>query len=51
LALAWQSNSGLSLKGTWARRIGDNPNLTTAGNDQDGSLVTDRIWLTVSVPL
>jgi hemolysin activation/secretion protein len=51
LALAWQSNSGLNLKGTWARRIGDNPNPTTAGNDQDGSLVTDRIWLTVSVPL
>jgi hemolysin activation/secretion protein len=49
LALAWQSNAGLNLKATWARRIGDNPNPTTVGNDQDGSLVLDRFWLTASM--
>jgi hypothetical protein len=45
LALAWQGPRGTALKATWARRIGDNPNPTTAGNDQDGSLVRDRFWL------
>jgi hemolysin activation/secretion protein len=52
LTLAWQGTSGLSLKGTWARRIGDNPNPnpTTAGNDQDGSLVRNRVWVTASMP-
>ncbi len=49
LTLAWQSNSGLNLKGIWARRIGDNPNPTVTGNDQDGSLVKDRLWLTAAV--
>ena len=50
LTLAWQGTSGLSVKGTWARRIGDNPNPTTTGNDQDGSLITDRLWVTASLP-
>jgi hemolysin activation/secretion protein len=50
LSLTWQSSSGLNLKGTWARRIGDNPNPTLAGNDQDGSLVSNRLWLNASVP-
>lgn len=50
LSLAWQSGSGLNLKATWARRIGDNPNPTTTGNDQDGSFIRDRLWLTASLP-
>ena len=50
LALAWQGNSGLNLRATWARRIGDNPNPTATGNDQDGSLVSNRFWLTASLP-
>ena len=49
LALGWQSNAGLNLKATWARRIGDNPNPTNTGNDQDGSFVKDRFWLTASM--
>jgi hemolysin activation/secretion protein len=49
LALAWQSTAGLNLRATWARRIGDNPNPTTVGKDQDGSLVLDRFWLTASM--
>jgi hemolysin activation/secretion protein len=50
LALAWQGRSGLSLKATWAQRIGDNPNPSATGKDQDGSLVTDRFWLVASLP-
>ncbi|MEI7613900.1 MAG: ShlB/FhaC/HecB family hemolysin secretion/activation protein [Betaproteobacteria bacterium] len=50
LTLAWQGNSGLNLKATLARRIGDNPNPTATGNDQDGSLVKNRFWLTASLP-
>ena len=50
LAAAWQSASGPSLKATWARRIGDNPNPTASGNDQDGSSIKHRIWLSASLP-
>ncbi len=50
LAVAWQAGSGTSLKATWARRIGDNPNPTATGNDQDGSLTKNRFWLTASLP-
>ncbi len=34
---------------TWSRRVGDNPlaNVKT-GMDSDGSLITNRLWLTVS---
>ncbi len=35
--------------GTFARRDGDNPNPTAAGNDQDGSLKKNRFWLTASI--
>jgi hemolysin activation/secretion protein/outer membrane protein OmpA-like peptidoglycan-associated protein len=50
LGLAWQSDFGLNLKATWAHRIGENPNPTSAGNDQDGSLVSGRFWLAASIP-
>ncbi len=50
LALAWQSSAGLNLKATLARRIGNNPNPTATGNDQDGSLTKNRFWLTSSLP-
>jgi hemolysin activation/secretion protein len=49
LALDWQGTSGLNLKATWARRIGDNPNPSATGKDQDGSLTTDRLWVNASV--
>ncbi|WVN40954.1 ShlB/FhaC/HecB family hemolysin secretion/activation protein [beta proteobacterium MWH-UniP1] len=49
LGLAWAvPNTGLNLKAVWARRDGDNPNPTPAGNDQDGSLKKNRYWLTAS---
>lgn len=44
LSLGWQSGN-TSLRASWARRIGSNPNATAAGRDQDGSLVKDRLWL------
>ena len=50
LSLDWQSSRGLSVKATYSRRIGDNPNPTLTGNDQDGSLFKNRIWLTASFP-
>lgn len=45
VSLAWQSDFGLNVKGTVARRMDENPNPVTGGQDQDGSLVRDRIWL------
>jgi len=48
LAAAWQSSFGLNLKATWARRIGNNPNPTASGEDQDGSLDKNRFWLSAS---
>ncbi len=50
LALAWQSSAGLNVKATLARRIGNNPNPTATGNDQDGSLTKNRLWLSASLP-
>ena len=48
LGLSWQNASGTSVRATWARRIGENPNPAN-GNDHDGSLVINRFWLTASV--
>ncbi len=49
LSAVWQSDDGPILKATWAHRVGGNPNPTTAGYDQDGSLVVDRFWLSASM--
>lgn len=49
LALGWLGPGGLQLKATWARRVGNNPNPTAKGMDQDGSLVRDRWWLMASI--
>lgn len=51
ITTAWANNSGFSVKATWARRIGNNPNPTATGNDQDGSLQRDRIWLQATMQL
>ncbi len=50
LSFAWQAISGFSLKAAVARRIGANPNPTPSGNDQDGSLIKNRWWLTATLP-
>ena len=49
-AVAWRATMGLQLQATVARRSGRNPNAAPNGDDQDGSLVENRIWLQVSMP-
>ena len=44
-ALGWTGRDGASVRVTWARRIGSNPNPTVTGLDQDGSKVRNRIWV------
>jgi hemolysin activation/secretion protein len=50
VSVGWVARSGLEVKGTLAQRVGRNPNPTSTGDDQDGSLVKNRIWLQVSMP-
>src|SRR5450830_85914 len=50
LSIAWLASFGLNLKATWARRIGDNPNPTLTGTDQDGSFRKNRFWLQATMP-
>ena len=50
LSVAWQSGKGLNVKAVYAHRLGNNPNPTATGNDQDGSLDINRLWLTASLP-
>ena len=49
LSAAWRGQHKQTLALTWARRIGDNANATTAGNDQDGTYYRERFWLTASL--
>ena len=50
LSASWWLANRLGLQATWARRIGDNPNPGTGGNDKDGTLVMDRVWLLAQLP-
>ncbi len=50
LSASWVSPHGLQLKGSWAHRLGSNPNPTPDGLDQDGSQRINRFWLTASLP-
>jgi hemolysin activation/secretion protein len=50
LAAGWTAPFGLNLKATFARRLGSNPDPTSTGRDQDGSLVKNRIWVQASFP-
>jgi hemolysin activation/secretion protein len=50
VSLGWVARFGLSLKATVARRIGSNPNPTSNGDDQDGSLIENRVWLQATMP-
>ena len=45
ISSSYTTKSGLNLKATWARRIGDNPNPAANGDDQDGTLHKNRFWL------
>lgn len=48
LSVAWSTPYRIDLKAVVARRDGDNPNPTSTGRDQDGSLDRNRAWLTAS---
>jgi hemolysin activation/secretion protein len=50
VALDWQASYGLNLKATLAQRNGNNPNPMANGNDQDGSLTKNRLWLQATMP-
>jgi hypothetical protein len=50
LGYGFVSAKGFNLKVMVARRLGSNPNPTSTGQDQDGSLVLNRFWLSASVP-
>ncbi len=50
LAINWSGPWGLIIEGTYAHRFNNNPNPSTTGNDQDGSLKEDRFWLSTSLP-
>ena len=49
LSAAWRGARKQTLALTWARRMGDNANATSAGNDQDGTYYRERFWLTASM--
>jgi hemolysin activation/secretion protein len=48
LSLNWQYNQSLKISSILSRRIGENPNLTSTGLDQDGSKDETRFWINVS---
>ncbi|MEJ0086875.1 MAG: ShlB/FhaC/HecB family hemolysin secretion/activation protein [Pseudomonadota bacterium] len=50
LSASWTASFGLTLQATVSRRIGRNPNPTSTGEDQDGSLTMNRFWLQASMP-
>lgn len=49
LSLMWSNGQDMYARLVWAHRIGDNPNPTLTGTDQDGTLVKNRFWLTASL--
>ena len=49
LGYGFVNPQGLNLKAMVARRLGSNPNPTATGQDQDGSLVVNRFWLSASL--
>ncbi len=50
-SVGYTTESGINIKATWARKIGDNPNPNPInGNDQDGTRDRNRYWLQVTLP-
>ena len=48
LSVLWHTPIGSVVKLTWSHRIDKNPNPSSNGNDQDGSLVKNRFWISTS---
>lgn len=51
MGYGYVSPNGINLKAMVANRLGQNPNPTSAGQDQDGSLIMNRFWLNASLAL
>lgn len=49
--VSWSGPANINVKATYAHRLGRNPSPTAFGTDQDGSLTTDRIWVSAILPL
>ena len=50
LSIAWQIPLGLTARITLAQRDGGNPKPTSTGQDGDGTLKTDRFWVSATIP-
>jgi hemolysin activation/secretion protein len=48
VGVTWTGPNGWLARATYARRSGANPNQSSTGKDQDGSLNQDRLWVNVS---
>ncbi len=48
LSALWLAPQGIQLSANYSHRLGNNPNSTPDGNDQDGSLKRHRFWLVAS---
>jgi hemolysin activation/secretion protein len=49
-SIGYTTNDGMTIKATWARKHGHNPNPTQSGNDQDGTRDRNRYWLQLNLP-
>lgn len=49
LSTSWQGPKGISARLTWSQRDGTNPKPTQTGTDGDGTLKTNRFWLSASM--
>jgi hypothetical protein len=49
MTVSWQTDKGLTLKATWSKRVGVNPNPSSTGSDQDGTLKLNRFWFSASL--
>ena len=48
ITVSWRPVPRATVRATWSHRLGENPNPTAFGFDQDGSLVRNRIWVVAS---
>lgn len=51
IGLNGQFENGGRMKLSWSHRIGNNPNPSSLGQDQDGSLQKRRVWLSATLPV
>lgn len=52
ISFGWQADEGVLLKLILARRIGENPNANIeTGKDLDGSLIRNRAWIALTIPI